>query len=168
METKELQKQLIAMGRQFNACEEGINELSKAFTKEEIAQCFVEYIDFCLAKNYPNNAFLKRNFEKELEDIGIYIDRSISLKNGRRIVFLGECFGNVDLDDYAVSMIRVKHVSKINIKARGHARIMVDALDHADVIIDASECASVIVNLYGNATCQGATKVIQKGVTYEL
>ncbi len=168
MEAIKLREQLVNVGKHFNACAEGIAELALSTTKEEIAQCFIEYIDFCLANDYPSNSFLKRNFRQELEDIGIYIDRTITLKNGKKIVFLGECFGNVDMDDYSVTMIWVKHESKVNIKARGNARIMVDALDHADIVVDASEGASVTVNLYGNATCQGATKVVQKGITYEL
>ena len=168
MEIKQLRNHLLSRAKEIGACPDGITELSQASTKEDIAKCFIEFVDFCLVHNYPDNEFLKFHLRQELEDIGIYIDKTITINNERRIIFLGECYGTVIADTYSVSMIRVKHNSRINIRACGYARIMVDALDNADIIIDISEDAVVIVNLYGNATCQGATKVIRKGTTYEI
>lgn len=168
MELKRLKDYLLTTAREKNACVDGITELSQADTKKGIARCFVEFVDFCLANNYPDNAFLKRNLRQELEEVGVYIDRTLTIKNMKRAIFLGECYGTVVFDAYSVSMIRAKHNSKINIRASGYARVMVDALDSADIIVDTSEGATVTVNLYGNATCQGATKTIRKGATYDL
>lgn len=169
MEVNKLRGILMANAKKAKACEPGLIELGTAGTKEEIARCFMEYIDFCLVNNYPDNTFLKLNFERELEAIGIYIDRQITLEKGKRMVFLGDCRSTVEMGEYSVCMIRAKHQSKISIKASGHTRIMVDALDDSVITVEATEKATVIVNLYARATSIGATKTIFKNrETYEL
>ena len=111
MEANKLREELLARAIKAEACKDGITDLSQATTKEEIAQCFIEYLDFCLAKDYPDNTFLKRYLRKELENIGIYIDRDISFKNRQRTVLLGDCRANMLFDGYTVSRIWVKHTS---------------------------------------------------------
>ncbi|RHR75538.1 hypothetical protein DWW69_09620 [Bacteroides sp. AF16-49] len=168
MEANKLREELLARAIKAEACKDGITDLSQATTKEEIAQCFIEYLDFCLAKDYPDNTFLKRYLRKELENIGIYIDRDISFKNRQRTVLLGDCRANMLFDGYTVSRIWVKHTSRLSISACKNAIVMIDALDTANVDISTSDDSVVIVNLYGKATCKGATKIMRKGETYEL
>lgn len=169
MNANDLKQQLIQQARYAHACGPGLTKLCSSVSKQEIADCFLKYIDFCLANNYPDNTFLKLYFEQELENIGIYIDKCVTRKNELKSVFLGKCFGLVVADGYSVCRIWAKHESKINIHAYGNAKVMVDALDNADIVVDAEEEATVIVNLYSRATCTGATTIIyKKQETYEL
>lgn len=168
----ELKEQLINGAIRAHGCVEGVAQLDGAVTKEEMVQCFIDRIDFCLVNNFPDKEYLKKNFKRELRDKGIYIDEPVNLHNGGAVL-LGECIGRLMADEYAVCRIYVKHTSALTIEATDNAFVMVDALDEARIIVKSGEKARVVVNLYAQAhaeaTGDGFIKIIQKKKdTYDL
>lgn len=150
------------------ACESGLGVFLGTKSNDEIVSLFWDYIDFCLAMNFPSCEFISQNIEIANRH-NMYVNHKNALENIRKGAFLGESICSVVFMDFAVSRVYVKHNSKINIKATGNAFVMVDALDDSDVIVDIADNARVLVNLYSKATCTGATKIIQKHLeTYEL
>ena len=168
-----VQDELVSGALSFNGCAEGMDQIKNARSKVEMVQCFLDRIDFCLAKDFPNRAFLRRNFENELRDRNIYIDEVISLVNVRKSVLLGNCNATLVSNKYEVGKVFAKHKTKLIVKACDHARVMVDALDDSIISVECSGNAKVVVNLYARASVSSVIgnniKIVRKNLlTYEL
>lgn len=149
-------------------CQNGLSQLNKAKTEQDLVNCYFSNIDFCLAKNFPGNEYLKRSGNTLISEM-VFVDCQRMFKNPEKLVLLGKCDCNVELTDYSVSRIYVKHDSKLIIKASGNAFVVVDALDNSNVQVERTENARVTVNTYSKAICTGATKIIAKNAeTYDL
>lgn len=169
----EIQDELVSGALHFKGCAEGMEQIKNARSKVEMVQCFLDRIDFCLAKDFPNKAFLKRNFENELWDRAIYIDETASLINARKSILLGSCNATLSFNKYEVGKSFAKHQTKLIVKACDHARVMVDALDDSIISVECSDNAKVVVNLYARSSVSSAIgsniKIVRKNLlTYEL
>lgn len=167
-----LKEQLIKGAVRAYGCAEGLAQLDGALDKGEIMQCFIDRIDFCLARNFPDKEYLKRHFRAELPEKGIYVDEEVALHNAFAVL-LGECRGRMVADGYAVCRLYVKHTSRLEIEAGGNAFVMADVLDDAQVHISCRDKARVVVNLYARAQAvageEGQVKIIHKHKeTYDL
>ena len=151
-----------------NACAPGVDVFNKTNTNNDIIGLFWEYIDFCLAMNFPSIDFLENNI-KAMNCQNLYVNQDVEFDNIKRASFFGRCTANLRFSGYAVSRLYVKQNSKININASERSIIIVDALDTSDISVNTMDDAIVIVNLYSDATCVGATKVMRKNKeTYDL
>ena len=147
-------------------CEEGLERFNKS-SDNDLILLFFKYIDFCLAKNWPDIEFIKQ--VPGIIEAGIYPDRKLIRHNPKQVVALGKSDIELMFTDYAVSRVCVKHDSVVYIKASGNSVVIVDALDNAQVHVKAYDQAKVHVNLYANAIETGATKTIIKNMfTYDL
>ena len=161
-----------------SGCADGIRRIASARSEEEMIDCFLSKIDFCLAKNFPDKEVLKKYYREALEKKGIYIDRTVTLKNEKAVekvngVFLGDCKAELFVDRFAVSRIYVKHSGHLTVTARNFAFVMIDALDDAEVEVIADKETNISINLYARATAhatgEGNVKLIRKNKeTYEL
>ena len=151
-----------------NACKPGLGVFIETKLEDDIVSLFWDYIDFCLAMNYPSCDFIERNKDAANKQ-HLYVNHKSTLKNIEKAAFLGASVCDVVYTGFTVSRLYVKHTSKLNVKATDNAFVMIDALDSSDVAVETSGNARVIVNLYSKATSKGATKTIQKHFeTYEL
>lgn len=154
-------------------CVDGLAQLGGSGDKSGMLQCFVDRIDFCLAKDFPGKDFLKEHFEGVLHEKGIYIDERVEMRNERNAVLLGACEATSVADGYAVCRLYAKHSTRLVVEAEGNAFVMVDALDDAVVEVHCTAEAKVVVNLYARATAvsggEGCTKIVHKHKeTYDL
>ena len=166
----ELKEQLIRGAIGACGCAEGVAQLDGAAGKSEMVQCYLDHIDFCLARNFPDKEFLKRHFRKELKEKGIYADETVELYN-THAVLLGNSEGVLRAGGYGVCRLYIKHSSQLRIEASGNAFVMADVLDEAGVEVICLEKAKVVVNLYARASArgQGEVKIIHKNKdTYDL
>ena len=153
-------------------CADGLAQLGQATGKEEILQCFVDRVDFCLAKDFPTKEYLKEHFGDVLHRKGIYADERVEITRGNAIL-LGNCDATCDLEGYAVSRLYAKHDTHLEIWACDNAFVMVDALDDAAVNVHCKDEAKVVVYLYARAKAvaegNGYTKIVHKHKeTYDL
>ena len=161
-----------------SGCSDGIRQIASAQSEDEMIDCFLSKIDFCLAKNFPDKELLKKYYREAMEKKGVYIDRSVTLKNEEAVekvngVFLGDCKAELFVDRFAVSRIYVKHSGHLTVTARDFAFVKIDALDNAEIEVVATEKARVYINIYANAvvhtTGEENIKLIHKNKeTYEL
>lgn len=162
--------ELIKQGRLKDACDEGLKDLIKARTKEELIELFFKYIIFCLKNNYPDNSLIKAHFKGLLEERGIYIDEAFNVQNKPKCVCLGATKGKIEVADYEVCDIFVKHESQVTINVKDNAFAMIDVFDKAKVAINASDRAKVCVNHYGgviedNTADNAVIKIREKNKT---
>ncbi|MFO3727275.1 hypothetical protein [Butyricimonas muris] len=167
-----IKEELLKGARAVQGCADGMAQLGEAMGKEEMVQCFIDRVDFCLAKNFPTKEYLKEFFGEVLGKKGIHVDERVKLTGGNAIL-LGNCEAECDAEGYAVSRLYAKHDTRLEIWARDNAFVMVDALDDAGVIVHCKDEAKVVVNLYARATAtsdgDGHTRIVHKNKeTYDL
>lgn len=148
-------------------CDEWHDQLLRAKTVEELVEMYLKGIDFCLANDYPSNAFLKKHFRGRTEQFGIYLDEHISAQNKRKVVALGRCAGRIEVSGYEVSEIFLKHTSRITVVVADHTFVMIDLFDNAKLTVIASGDAKVCINRYGGLVeseqmDQSKIKIIEK------
>ncbi len=163
---------LLEGARAVQGCADGMAQLGEAMGKEEMLQCFIDRVDFCLAKDFPTKEFLKEHFGEVLHKKRIYADEQVEIWGGNAIL-LGDCKATCELEGYAVSRLYAKHDTRLEIWVRDNAFVMVDALDDAAVSVHCKDEAKVVVNLYARATAtsdgDGHTRIVHKNKeTYDL
>lgn len=152
-----------------NACGPGMAVFQGVELDDEVTHLFWEYIDFCLAMDFPSVEFLRKNSELANKQ-HIYTDEKRDFDNLRRASFLGKSECCLNFDKYATCRLYVKHESRVRVKVRDNAFVMIDALDsaHVEVELEGSN-ARALVYLYGNASANGATQIVNKNMkTYKL
>lgn len=148
-------------------CDKGYGQLMQAGSDADLIETYFDNIDFCLAHNFPPNEQI-RTISGHIE-AGIMVSMKRIVSNPKRLVVLGRSDVEATFDGYSVARLYVKHDSLLIVKAKGNAFVMIDALDRANVHVTCTENARVVVNLYSQAICTGATKIIAKNAeTYDL
>jgi hypothetical protein len=163
-----LSKALAKQARGLNICQEWHDELMSLDSKRAMVEMYLKGIDFCLANDFPNNDFIRTNFQGVMEPFGIFLDDSIDLVNVAKCVALGQTDGRVEITDFGCSEIFVKHRSELTIIAKGDAFVMADVFDNSVIHVQAHDRAKVCVNKYGGAKVEqetsgsGMVKIIEK------
>jgi hypothetical protein len=167
-------KELAKQAQRFKICQEWHDELKTLEDKRAMVQMYLKGIDFCLVNDYPSNDYIRRNFGDVINDFGVFLDNNIDLINVIKCVALGLCKGRVEINNFNVSEIFIKHGSALNIVAKDNAFVMVDAFDNTVVHIEAYNHAKVCVNRYGNANINqkvvdmAMVKIIDKHKKHQL
>ena len=164
----DLKNKIVQMAIKSNACSEGLEELGKSKDRTEMIKCFMDNYKFCLSRHVPSAEFISANFHDIMHYYGIYSNEIISCKSQKEMVFVGHCFATIEVTEPKMYRIWVADKSELKISAYNGARIIVDALDYSSIIVDNNKDSYVTVYLYGQSTCCGANKIVQKGDSYEI
>jgi hypothetical protein len=163
-----LSKELAKKAKQFNICQEWHDELKTLEDKRAMVRMYLKGIDFCLANDYPSNDYIRRNFGDIMNEFGVFLDDNIDLVDMEKCVALGATKGHIEIDNFSVSEIFIKHEAALNIIAKDNAFVMIDIFDNGVVAIHAQDNAKVCVNKYGASTIHSnkvgsaMVKVIEK------
>lgn len=146
--TQEIQSLAKAAG----ACSEGVNKVLESGTPEELISLYKEKIDFCLEQNFPSNEYLAENMDlDQLADNGIFLNRSAKLENIDFLVLLGGSSVEMEVNEYSVSQIYIKHTSETKLVIEGNAFVVIDCFYDSQFVVDAFNAAKVRINVYVNA-----------------
>ena len=151
-------KKLAREARRLGICDEWHSELKKLTDKRAMVEMYVAGLDFCLSNDYPSNEYIRSNFKGVMEEYGVFLDDEIDVYNPKQLVALGSTVGQVNVTEYNVSRIYVKHNSTLNIRIADNAFALIDVLDEAKVIIEVAGNAKVCVYLYGSGSADTKTK----------
>ena len=163
-----LSKELARQAKKFGICQEWHSELRGLDDKKAMIEMYLKGIDFCLSYDYPNNEFIRTNFKGVMEEFGVFLDDSIDLVNVPKCVVLGQTKGSIEINNFNVSEIFVKHDSELTIIAKGDSFVMIDLFDNAIIHVHIHDRAKVCVNRYGNSIIDhkeadsGMVKIIEK------
>jgi hypothetical protein len=103
-----------------------------------------------------------------MEAFGVFLDDSIDLTNPKNCVALGNTTGHVEINQFGVSEIFVKHRSELTVVAKDDAFVMIDAFDNSTLHVRANDRTKVCVNKYGSSKVHseesgtGIVKIIEK------
>lgn len=161
-------EELVKQAKRLKGCKKGVASLKQCKNEKDLMECFYDYIDYCIAKGFPTKDELFAVPKNIRHAAGIYVYESLSVHNPVRMVLIDSTV-HVSTGGYNVCRAYVVGNSRLNVESSGNAVTMIDALGESDVKVVANDPSRVIANLYGNAKCEGATKVNVKELeTYEL
>lgn len=160
---KELAKQAKVKG----ICEEWFDTLKDTEDMGKLIAMYLKGIDFCLSNNWPDNEFIRNRFKGKMELYGVHLDENLDVKNKRVTVALGRCTGMVEVENYTVAQLYVKHDSALWVKASENSFMMIDVFDNSIISVFASGEAKVCINRFGgqvetHQTGNAVIKVIEK------
>lgn len=143
--------QLAEMAKSHSICDPGLQRILSSNDKESLLEYYLEGIDFCLEHNFPSKDYLKANGDDLLARYGIFIDEAVQLTNQSICVLLGTCRASIELTEYSVSRMYIKHESEAVISLTGNSFAIIDIFDGSKLNIDASGNSKAVVNVYGDA-----------------
>jgi hypothetical protein len=162
-----INKDLAKQAKRKGICEEWYNDLVNTTDTNALLSMYLRGIDFCLSNDYPTNDYIRKNFKGKMESFGIHLDESIHVANDKKIVALGKCTGIVEVSEYNISEVFLKHDSEITLKAEGNSFVVIDMFENTTLSVVAFDEAKVCINRYGGRVIQKVNgnaliKVIEK------
>lgn len=154
---KEITKQLARSAKAAGICNEWFDRLRSLedHQTDEMLDLYIKGIDFCMANDWPSLEYARKTFKGKTEHRGIHIDEpGMKIENVRFNVLLGASGAVVNVDQYNVSEIYVRHESTAEIVVSDHAFVVVDLYDKAKVKIQASGNAKIIIKNHGDASVE--------------
>lgn len=141
-----LGKKLKLQAESLGACEEGLSGLEK-LNEHELINRYLHFIEFAVAKDFPSNEFIKKNFDKALlEHNNIYVDSEIERRNARQIVVVqGKSHGVLLYDGFTTADVYVRHNSEVTIDCSRLSKVFISVYDNAKVRVIQRDGASVYV-----------------------
>lgn len=161
-----LNDDLKSQAEKLGACKQGIDGLEKC-NQQELINRYVHFIDFTIEKDFPSNAFIKKNFDKEdLERNNIYVDARVERRNARQVVVVqGKSYGQLLYDGYTTADVYVRHDSEITIDCSRLSKVFISVYDNAKVKLVQRDAASVYVYLHGkNCTLESEGEVLERRI----
>lgn len=148
----ELIDQLKADGISKGLCLAWQRKLKTGMSVEELAQLYIDGIDFCISEDYPTLEFLRDNFKGYCEPYGVFVDDELPLlTNAKALVLNGDCKGMLEYDGYSVSRLYVRHNSECAVIVSDNAIVSIDLFDNAKLHLSVvGSDADVVVNVYGD------------------
>ncbi|MDR2652266.1 MAG: hypothetical protein LBC68_08130 [Prevotellaceae bacterium] len=156
---KSISKELAKRAKELGICKDWHERLKSTDDKREMITMYIKGIDFCLANDYPDNDYIVANFGEIMHDFGIFVDSDIDLKNTERCIALGKTRGKIEVTDYNVCEIFVKHNSELTIIAKDNAFVVIDIFNNSTIHIQAQNNAKICINKYIGAIIRGRVQI---------
>lgn len=118
------------------------------FTREELVGLYKRGIEYCVEHDWPDNGFIKENFDKELlRKCKVFVDDDFGNIDGSTGVYVinGASSGELTFDAFDTATIYIRQASDIVINAKVLSRVFIDLYDNASAVIKQSDNASVFV-----------------------
>ena len=149
-----LSNELARYAKIHGICEDWYLALKNENDINGLLDMYIRGIDFCLANDYPSNDFIANNFKGKMEAHGVHLDETLEIVNERKIIALGKSVGTIEINEFEVSEIFIKHDSELVLIASGNSFVMIDIFDNAKLTVLASDDAKVRINRYGGQVFQ--------------
>lgn len=147
----ELIDQLKKDGIDKGLCRLWQGKLRNGMTTEQLAQLYIQGIDFCISEDYPTLDFLRTHFKGVCEPFGVFVDDCVTEReNAPDTVLNGACKAMLAYDGYTVSRLYVRHTSIAGVAAVDNAIVTIDLFNDAELHLAATGNAKVLVNVYGD------------------
>lgn len=150
--------ELAQQAKKKGICDEWFTELRTTNDTDKLIDMYLRGIDFCLSNEFPSNDYIRKNFVGKMEAYGVHLDEKLDVSNPSKLVALGTCTGDIEINEYTVSQLFVKHDSFLNLFVKDNGFAMVDIFDNSILTVVADGDSKVCINHYG-----GEVNVIKKG-----
>lgn len=144
-----LNRKLAKIAKKCGICREWHNKiLDSGIDKRKLAELYIAGLKFCLKNDFPNNGIIKDKFSDIAHDYGIFVDECIDLANVRRVIALGNVYGQVKNNQCGFTEIFAKHDTDIILHLADNSFTRVDVFDNASVEVFISGKARLWLNNY--------------------
>lgn len=164
MKDERLSSELREQARDVGLCNKWYREWNMNSTQGELISKYLEGINFCNSRDYPNLDFVKEYFDHGLMmSYGVIVDDAVELKNKSTVVLLGKSSGTLSYSDRNVGNIYVRHDSDVTVTATDGAKVFVESWNDCKVHAIADESSKIFVYDHGGTvTFEGNVTVRNK------
>ena len=162
MELKQLRKELADEAQKAGICQEWLEKIKAAPSREYLLQLFIKGLDFAILHDFPSDR-LAAEFNDIAPHFGIYINREGSwpAEGKKRVIARDAVVMPATFVGFDVAEVYALRGSGVQVKATGYAVVAVTVEDGAQVEAEASEHAQVkIFHHGGQIKTRGAVKII--------
>lgn len=144
---KELKERAISLG----LCSMWQKNWTGDKTPQELIDMYKKGIDFCFESGYPENEYIKRNFDKEiLHSNNLYVDEEFYQSNPENDCVILDSQGKLVFDGYSVRDIYINGDSDVEIEVKDLARIFVNVYGNSRVSVSQRGGSTVHVYRHGD------------------
>ncbi len=118
-------------------------------------------IDFCIENDYPSLDILRKHFKGKTEAYNIFIDADgeVNIHSGT-VVVTGDSKLKINVADYGVMSLYVRHASEVNVCSGDHSVISVESYDQS--ALNVKNAYRINVYQYNDSTVTGEKVIIHK------
>ena len=156
--SERMKKEAVDLG----LCAQWTADWDDGTTKDEMAEKFVQGLDFCIGHDWPSTEVMKRYFGDVMHKHGVYVDERLSVRNIDTLILNGRCDASVTYVGASVGNVYVRHTSRAKITVRGFAYVHVSVYDGAKVEIDCEKLAKCFVYRYGGDVKASGNVVVRE------
>ena len=118
-------------------------------------------MDFCIEHDYPSLEVLRQHLKGKTEPYNIFIDSDseVDIYSDTAVV-LGDSLVKINVVDYGVLSLYVRHNSKVIVYGGGHSIINIETYENS--IVELENAHNVNVYQYDNSIATGEGVIIHK------
>ena len=162
MELKQLRKELGEEARKAGICQEWLEKILTAPSREYLLRLFIKGLDFSILHDFPSNR-LAAEFNDIAPHFGIFVNREGTWQatNKKRVIARDAVVMPATFEGFSVGEVYALHGGRVNVNASGFAMLAITVEDGAHVVVTATDNAQVkIFNHGGQIETHGNVKVI--------
>lgn len=162
MELQQLRKELAAEAKAAGICQEWLEKIKAAPSREYLITLFVKGLDFATLHDFPSDR-LAAEFNDIAPHFGIFVNRAGTwpATNKKRVIARDAVVTPATFDGFSVGEVYALHGGRVNVNASGFAMLAITVEDGAHVVVTATDNAQVkIFNHGGQIETHGNVKVI--------
>lgn len=153
MITKELSKILRKSAREQKnrLCDEWYDNWDLNGDRQYLIDLYLKGIDFAIDNDWPDNAFIVRNFDRHLlRKNNILVNDKWSVANPKTVVMLGNSISTVRNSGWNVATCYVRHESNATVICKNMSFTTLHVHDNATVKIEIFDKANAVVILHSD------------------
>lgn len=162
MELQQLRKELAAEAKAAGICQEWLEKIKAAPSREYLITLFVKGLDFGILHDFPSDR-LAAEFDDIAPHYGIFVNRDGTwpATNKKRVIARDAVVTPATFDGFSVAEVYALHGSGVEVNASGYAIVAITVENGAQVLAKATDNAQVkIFHHGGQIKTSGNVKVI--------
>lgn len=162
MELQQLRKELAAEAKAAGICQEWLEKIKAAPSREYLITLFVKGLDFGILHDFPSDC-LAAEFDDIAPHYGIFVNRDGTwpATNKKRVIARDAVVTPATFDGFSVAEVYALHGSGVEVNASGYAIVAITVENGAQVVAKATDNAQVkIFHHGGQIKTSGNVKVI--------
>lgn len=166
MELKELRKALAAEAKEAGICQEWLQKIKRAPSRDSLLRLFLRGLDFAILNNFPSDK-LAAEFNDIAPAYGVYINQpgKWTSHGKKQTVARGATVESVT-GNFDVTEVYALRGSSVEIKATGYAIVYATVYEGAEVRATASDFAQIkIINRGADVETEQTGKATIKVIT---
>lgn len=158
-DNKEISNLLLEKAIDFNLCQPWQDAWNDDFSA--LMSMYKRGMDFCIEHDYPSLDILRQHLKGKTEPYNIFIDshKEVDIYSDTAVV-VGDSLVIINVSDYGVLNLYVRHNSKVIVYSGDHSIINIETYENS--ILEVENAHNVNVYQYDNSIATGERVIIHK------